>query len=104
MAFRFVWKDRRPQNALMMGLGHGGFESAVLVGLSLGVSAVLYVLLTHQVQVPLPGEAVDAMRAQFKAVTPALSFAGGVERISAWGVHVGCSMLVLQAFTRKATR
>ncbi len=104
LAYRLVWKDRSAKNAVMMGLGHGGFESILLVGLSLAVSTALYVALTHEVKVPLPGEAADALRAQFEAITPGLSIAGGVERISAWGVHVGCSMLVLQAFVRGSKR
>jgi uncharacterized membrane protein YhfC len=102
VAYRFVWKDRTATGALMLGAGHGGIESMLLVGLNLSVSLVLYVALSKGLTLGLPAEALETVRGQFKALTPALALAGGVERVSSMLVHCGLSLLVLQAFTRSS--
>lgn len=104
VVYRFVWKDRAPKNALMLGLGHGGLESMLLVGLSIAGSLYLYVALGHGVKVPLPEAALAAIAKQFEGLTPLNALAGGVERLSAMALHVGCSLLVLQVFTRGQLR
>lgn len=104
VAYRLVWKDRTAKNALMLGLGHGGFESMVLVGLSIGGSLFLYVALSHGVALPLPEPARAALTTQLSALTPLNALAGGVERLSAMAMHVGCSLLVFQVFVRRQLR
>jgi uncharacterized membrane protein YhfC len=102
LAYRFLWKDRSATGGLMLGAGHGGFESMLLVGLNLTVSLVLYVALSKGLTLGLPPEALDTVRGQFEKLTPALALAGGVERVSSMMVHCGLSLLVLQAFTRNS--
>lgn len=104
VAYRFVWKGRTATGGLMLGAGHGGFESMLLVGLNLAVSAVLYVALSQGVTLGLPEDALSVVRTQFAQLTPALTLAGGIERLSSMVVHCGLSVLVLQAFTRGSSR
>ncbi|MBL8922181.1 MAG: YhfC family intramembrane metalloprotease [Myxococcaceae bacterium] len=100
VAYRFAWKDRTATGALMLGAGHGGIESMLLVGLNLAVSAVMYVGLTHGYTLGLGPEKLEPVRQQFAQLTPVLALAGGVERVSSMAVHCGLSVLVLQCFTR----
>lgn len=100
VAYRFAWKDRTATGALMLGAGHGGLESMLLVGLNLAVSVVLYVGLTHGFTLGFGAETLEPMRKQFAQLTPLLALAGGVERVSSMAVHCGLSVLVLQCFTR----
>jgi len=104
VAYRFVWKDRAAKNALMLGLGHGGFESMVLVGLSIAGSLFLYVALSHGVELPIPEAALGELEKQLSALTPLNALAGGVERLSAMAMHAGCSLLVFQVFRRGQLR
>lgn len=104
LAYRTLWKDRSTLGGLMLGAGHGGFESIVLVGLSLISSTVLYVALTHGTTLGLPPEVVPLVEKQFAEVTPLLSFLGGVERVAALMLHLGCSLLVLEAVRRQDKR
>lgn len=99
-AYRLLWKDRSTLGGVMLGAGHGGIESILLIGLSLVSSTVLYVLLWQGVPLPFPPDARAAIEAQFAPVTPALASLGGVERLLAMALHVACSLLVLEAVRR----
>lgn len=98
----YRWMVRRPSgaDAVAMGLGHGGFESAVLVGLSL-VGVAIAVLLTGTGALSLPPEAAEALAQAADAVrrggwaAPGLAL---VERVAALGLHVGLSILVAAAW------
>lgn len=102
VTYRFAWRDRTATGALMLGAGHGGLESMLLVGLNLVVSMVLYVGLTHGYTLGLGPEKLEPVRQQFAQLTPVLALAGGVERVSSMAVHCGLSVLVLQCFTRSS--
>ncbi|GMU61566.1 MAG: hypothetical protein AMXMBFR34_33290 [Myxococcaceae bacterium] len=104
VAYRFFWKDRTAVGGVMLGAGHGGIESIVLVGLNLAVSAVLYVLLSRGMTLGLPEAQLVLVKGQFAKLTPALALAGGAERLSSMAVHCGLSLLVLQTFTRGSKR
>ncbi len=95
-AYRWLWKDRSTLGGVMLGAGHGGIESILLVGLSLVSSVVVYVALSHGVTLGIPAEVLPKVEAQFAPVTPALALMGGVERIAAWALHIACSLLVLE--------
>jgi uncharacterized membrane protein YhfC len=89
--------DRSARTGVMFGVGHGGLESMLLVGLSLAGALVAAVLAS---QGKLPEPALSAVRAQLGGLAPATALAGGFERVSALLVHVGLSLVVLQAFVR----
>jgi uncharacterized membrane protein YhfC len=88
----------------MYGIGHGGIESILLVGLSVAGSLVLYILLVRGVPVPIPPDKLDMIRLQFEALTPWHSLLGGIERLFAICLQVAFSLLVLQAFVRSQLR
>lgn len=97
LMFRRVSLQRRTIDGAMFGVGHGGIESIVLVGLSLVGNLVVYVLITHGTNVGIPAEVMPKVEAQFAQVTPALAYLGGVERLGALALHVACSLLVLES-------
>jgi uncharacterized membrane protein YhfC len=96
-AYRWIAKGARaPRDGAMLGIGHGGIESTLLIGVTLSSTAALYALLGAGVKIPLPPEAM----AQLSALGPSGAAAGGVERILTVPLHVAMSMLVLQCFVR----
>lgn len=100
VAYRWAWKDRSAVGGLMLGAGHGGFESIVLVGLSLAGTTVVYVLLGHGLTLGIPADKLPQVYEQFAKLTPLDALAGGVERLSGIAFHCGLSLVVLQAFRR----
>jgi uncharacterized membrane protein YhfC len=105
--YRRLCRDERSYRvALMYGVGHGGFESIALVGLSMAGALVTYVLYTHGMlpTAGVPPEQLAALRAQMAGLTPLTALVGGVERIFALCIQVGFSVVVLQAFLRDDRR
>jgi len=93
-------KERSFRAGLMLGAGHGGFESMLLVGLGLGVAVVLYVALGLGVDLGLPSDKREVVEKTFAAMTTTGSLAGGLERVLAITFHLGCSALVMEGFIR----
>jgi len=93
-------RDRDPRAGVMFGLGHGGIEAMLLVGLSLAGLLVAWVMAANG-RIP-PGPALDAIRQQ----TAGMEFLGAqlavVERASAMAMHVGLALVVLQCFVRQS--
>jgi uncharacterized membrane protein YhfC len=101
----YKWLAKREYSfraGVMLGLGHGGIESVLLVGLSIAGTLVVYALLGAHVPIGLPPEAQDKVVAQLSALEPWDATAGAVERAMALTVHVALSLVVLQAFVRKS--
>lgn len=96
LAYRLVWKPRDTLGGVMLGAGHGGVESILLVGVNLAGSLVLYVALSRGATLGLPAGSIPAIEAQLAGLTPGLALLGGIERIAAWGAHIGFSLLVLE--------
>lgn len=105
IGYRYLFRpDQRTwPAAVVYGLGHGGLESMLLIA---GVGAIsLFGLLTASGMdfSSLPPEQLEAVQGQFAAVAaqpvwmPLLS---AWERLSAIALHVGLSLIVLQAFRR----
>lgn len=105
VAFKKVFTSEHSWRAgVMFGVGHGGLEAMLLVGLSIAGNLVLYVLLASDVPLPLPAEALTAVEQQFSALTPGLSLMGGLERVSSMCVHVALSLAVLRAVRSRSPR
>ncbi len=103
VAYRTLLKNEHNTRAgVFYGIGHGGIESILFVGLSL-VGILVAVQLAAAGAIP-PGPGLDAMKKQVADLTPANGLAAGFERVSAMGLHVGLSLLVLQVFTRGGLR
>jgi uncharacterized membrane protein YhfC len=86
----------------MFGLGHGGIEAMLLVGISLAVSLVFYVLLASGQAPTLPAEAQEKLVKAMSALRATDLAAGVAERVMAMTVHVALSLVVLQCFARRS--
>jgi len=98
LGYRYLLRERTPRTGVMLGLGHGGLESMLLVGLPLIGLLVAWVLASNGVIGP--GEALESVRRQ----TAALDFwnvqLAALERASSLAAHVGLSLVVLQVWWR----
>ena len=95
----FLKDDHRNSTAVMYGLGHGGIESILLVGVSLVGTAVMMVLVGRGI-IKNPEIAMKLLVAT-QSSTVVGFIAPVVERISALAAHVGFALLVLQAVVRR---
>ncbi|MCA8020757.1 YhfC family intramembrane metalloprotease [Burkholderia metallica] len=103
VAFRYLLPKRHDApTAVMLGLGHGGLEAMLLVGVGFLALGTGY-LLAHA-GVVIPEGAQSLIGAQFAGMTLASPFLALCERASAMAVHVALSLIVLQAFVRGTKR
>lgn len=80
IAIRFFLKERTDiEHGLAFGLGHGGIEAMILVGLNL-VASLVMVIVGQGALLP---------------ATPFMAFLAGYERLFTIGFHVGASLLVM---------
>lgn len=99
--YRWLVKGERSfRVGVQFGLGHGGIEAMLLVGVSLGGALVVYLLLATGHMPPMNAEAHDKVVAAMAAMHAGDLGAGILERIMAMTVHVGLSLLVLQGIVR----
>jgi uncharacterized membrane protein YhfC len=98
-------QDKSFGGAVMYGVGHGGLESALLVGglAVIGLLGTFYVPGLEADALGLTPEQADELReAQHQLATmPAwLPLMGGIERVFAICVQISLSVLVVQCFVR----
>jgi uncharacterized membrane protein YhfC len=102
LGYRYLLRERTPRTGVMLGLGHGGLESMLLVGLPLIGLLAAWLLASYGVIGP--GEALEAIRRQ----TASLHFwnvqLAALERASAMAAHIGLSLVVLQVWLRGGLR
>lgn len=95
-----TWAD-----AVAFGIGHGGVESILLVGLSQISNVVTSILIqtgTFDSMVASSlGEKAGEIKAVYLDTAPALFFASGLERILVMPVHICLSVLVCLAIIKK---
>jgi uncharacterized membrane protein YhfC len=110
LAFKHPLKGlRRWKDAVGFGLGHGGLESAVLIGGLAAIGLINIVVLTRMdpSTLPLTPEQLEQVR-MAKVQVAALRWweplLGAYERTGAMVLHVGLSVLVLQRFLRNQRR
>jgi uncharacterized membrane protein YhfC len=93
--------DRNWNMAVMYGAGHGGLESiGVGVVVLLTVISYLAVTLLPLESLGVPGESLEQARTVFASMPSWMPFLGAWERLGAILVHLGLSVMVLQAFLR----
>lgn len=83
-------------NGLMYGVGHGGIEAILLLGLNY---VVLFVVLRFATGLLPPG-----MLSQVTDVPAYMPFVAFLERIFALCIQIGFSILVLQCFVQKSLK
>jgi len=107
----FMKKNLNKQNALMYGVGHGGIEAIMLVGLTYIGNLLSAVMINSGVlevsMATLDEEMQVTSFEQIKVLweTPAWQFyMAGVERVSAIVLHIALSVLVYRAVKEKCGR
>jgi uncharacterized membrane protein YhfC len=104
IAFRWWSKTTRSwQGGIVLGAGHGGIEAIILGALSLYTFANIIFLHGKDLATIFPAEQLSLVQQQISAywgVSWFLPFLAPLERIFTLVMHIACSVLVLQAFTR----
>lgn len=75
------------ENSIAYGIGHGGIESIMLVGINYIAIAALSIMSNY-------GRVDASLVSQLVSVSPAIYLAGGLERVFTMMFHVGAAMLV----------
>ncbi len=105
LAYRFWLKEARNwKSALMFGAGHGGIEAVIFGALALYALIQAFVLRDADLTLILPPEKIQLAQSQLQtywALPWHLALMGAVERFGALCIHLGATVLVLQAFTRR---
>lgn len=106
--FRLWLKDKRDwRSALMLGAGHGGIEAVIVGVLTLLTVIQIFTLRGTDLTEVVPADQLDLAKAQIETFWALPWYAvllGALERASAIALHLGATVLVLQAFTRKRIR
>ncbi len=103
--YRWWAKDARSWGrGLLVGVGHGGTEAIILGVLVLYGYLQMLIVRGVDVSTLVTPDKVELAKAQIQAYWSApwyLTMLGALERLFAIPLHLACSVLVLQAFTRK---
>jgi len=98
LAFQTLKIKRNRENAVMYGLGHGGVESVLLVGISYGYQLVILAVLTLggvDAVIRMLGDVnADVTLQSLAAAAPIAGLAGGIERFSSVIFHIAMSVVV----------
>lgn len=104
LAFSVFLKNKRDfKDGLAYGIGHGGIEAIILVGIAMIVN-VFYAVLINQggfevvFQSAMPPEQIEAMKQMFIALRPQDVLLGGFERIFAICLHLALTFIILSGF------
>jgi uncharacterized membrane protein YhfC len=102
LAFRFLLKNKlQTKNALAFGVGHGGIEAILLVGLSFinnfAFSMMINAGTFDQVVAPALGASAETLKSQLVGLAPESFAVAGVERTLTILAHIGMSLLVYYA-------
>ena len=93
LAFKFLHeRGQKPNNAVALGIGHGGIESVLFVGISV-LSNFVVMLLIRAGSLNIPQITPD-MVTQYFSMPWHIPLAGAVERVSTIALHIGMSMMV----------
>lgn len=86
-------------DGVAFGLGHGGLEAVLLVGVGQIGTLALAVLINSggwgSVAATMPAAAADSLHTQLVDTSPWMFLLAGLERIFAIVLHIGCSLLIL---------
>lgn len=104
---RLMHKDLTCKRSLAAGLGHGGIEAMLIVGVTY-LNNILYIFMINSgtfdavvaeaVQVGVDVSALLQLKDQLINTAPGLFFLGGFERLLAMVCHLAMSMLVCYGF------
>lgn len=102
LGYALLKRNRKVQDGLMLGLGHGGIEAMILVGvMAAGGVGQLFALRGIDLQtLGLSSEQITILSSQLEVFSrsPLVAFAPLFERLLAMLLHVVLSLMVLYAF------
>ena len=104
LAESWSWRD-----GVAFGIGHGGIEAFLLVGLPY-INNLAYSLMINAgtfletVGDGLPGEAAEMIQDQLISLPPGIFAAAGLERMFTIALHIGLSLMVLLALVEGRPR
>jgi ABC-2 type transport system permease protein len=105
VGYAILKRYRRFEDGVMMGLGHGGFESMVFGGVmtAAAISSLLGLSGKDLSTLNLSTEQMHAVQTQIQALLsyPWQAFIPLIERLLAMTAHVIFSLIVLRAFTKR---
>lgn len=109
LAFRFVLKNKlETKNAVAYGVGHGGFEAIVLVGLTYINNLVISLAINNgtydQSIGPALGASAETVKNQYLNLPSSIFAVGGIERFLTILAHIGLSVLVYYAVRYRMPR
>jgi len=107
---KLMHKNLTAKRSLAAGLGHGGIEAMILVGMTY-VNNLIYIfminsgsfdaLLAQSAAMGVDVSQLELIRTQFLTASPVMFLLAGFERILAMIAHVGMSMLVCYGVAHK---
>lgn len=103
--FRWWAKQARTWSAgLLAGIGHGGIEAIILGAIVLYGYLQMMLLRGIDISTVVSPDKVEVARSQIAAYWSApwyMTMLGAVERLFTLPLHMACSLLVMQSFTRR---
>lgn len=106
IGFRFFRKNHLDwKNAVAFGIGHGGIEAALLVGMqsvnNLTISLMINSGSYDQLIAPSLGDQAEQVREALTGTPPAHFFLSGIERLAVLPVHIILSVIVCLAVVKR---
>ncbi len=103
--FKLFMKDRGDwENAAAFGIGHGGVEALLLVGLTYVSNLVLMLMINAGQLNSLPlglQQSIDTVKTQFIQVPSYMFLMAGIERVMTIPIHIAFSILVVLGVAKK---
>jgi uncharacterized membrane protein YhfC len=108
-AFRLLIKERRTwASGVAFGIGHGGIEAILLVGMTY-VNNLVFSTLYNQgtlnvfLEGKVPPETVSAIVSALTGTSADQFFAAGLERLMTMAIHIALSLIVLEGILKGHT-
>lgn len=95
ICFKFILKkERRIQDAISYGIGHGGIEAILLVGITYLANTIVSIMIN--LGTPLEN-GLELASAQLSSVEPYMFAIAGVERLATIIIQIGLSIIVFNS-------
>lgn len=95
ICFKFILKkERRIQDAISYGIGHGGIEAILLVGITYLANTIVSIMIN--LGMPLEN-GLELVSSQLSSVEPYMFAIAGVERLSTIIIQIGLSIIVFNS-------
>lgn len=105
LGFRGMRKNRTFLDGIAYGLGHGGIESIILVGLSTVNNLIVALAINdgsiHTMFAGYDSSLINQMIEVLTTTDSMMFLLGGIERVMTMVIHIGLTLVVLQVFHKK---